>query len=317
MNVDLLTILKALADETRLRALRAVSMSEMSVAELVWILGVPQSTVSRHLKPLRDAQLVEARRNGTSVLYRRGPAYQDASLSGLLDRRLSELPGATQDRASVHRMLEARKAESRAFFERMAGSYESLTEPGGGWAALAQAMAVGLSGMDVADLGAGEGALSVIAARFARRVYAVDQSPAMLGEISRRAGLLSLDTNISLVSGDLEALPLPDASVDVAFLSQALHHAATPSLAIMEAARILRPGGRLVILDLASHEHEWVREQFADHWLGFTDEQLSAWCEAAGLVVRCCERVPGSSKELPVTFFFAEKHSTPKRKNKS
>lgn len=314
MESELLQIFKALADETRLRLLRVVSIAELSVAELVSILGQPQSTVSRHLKPLRDTGLVETRRNGTSIQYRRGPAFRDTALAALVDNRLDDLVGAAEDRASVRRMIDARRNQSREFFDRVAGSYGSLTEPGGGWQAMALAMAVGLEGVEVADLGAGEGALSLIAARYARRVIAVDLSPAMLAQIESRAQALHLEKRISLISGELENLPLPDACVDVCFLSQALHHSSDPALAIQEAGRILRPGGRLVVLDLVSHEHEWVREQFADHWLGFSADRLQEWCSAADIQVTISERVAGSSPDLPVLFIQGTK--SPKAKKK-
>ncbi len=130
-------IFKALSDTARLRILRAVSMTELSVAELVGVLGMPQSTVSRHLKPLRDAGLVGTRRDGTSVYYRLGSAFADPALAAFMNSRLEHIEGGAEDRASVRRILAMRKRRSREFFDRIAGSYGALTEPGGGWPALA------------------------------------------------------------------------------------------------------------------------------------------------------------------------------------
>ena len=307
MDSDTLQTFKALADENRLRILRCISVAELSVAELVTVLGLPQSTVSRHLKPLRDADLVEARRNGTSVYYRRGRAFSDADFSGLMDTRLSDLPAADRDRASVRRVLDNRKKISRDFFDGIAGSYGSLTEPGGGWRAVAAALAVGLSGKEVADLGAGEGQLALLLARFAARVIAVDQSPRMLGLVEEAAEKAGLGHVIQVAEGDLEALPLPEASVDVCFMSQALHHAAHPESAIADAVRVLRKGGTLVVLDLVAHEQEWVREQYADQWLGFEASAVEEWMTRAGLTVRYTERISGATPDLPVLLLVGEK----------
>jgi ArsR family transcriptional regulator len=152
----MLALFKALSDESRLRILRAVGSAELSVAELVGVLGVPQSTVSRHLKPLRDAGLVEARREGTSAFYHWGQVFQDRVFSDWLGVRLRGVARAAEDAASVRRVLDARRARSREFFDRIAGSYGALTEPGGGWRALASGLAVGFLGRDVADLGAAD-----------------------------------------------------------------------------------------------------------------------------------------------------------------
>ena len=142
--------------------------------------------------------------------------------------------------------------------------------------------------------------MALLLARFCERVVAVDQSPKMLRLVERRAEALNVSSRVHCIEGDLEALPLPDAGVDAAFLSQALHHAARPSGAVAEAARILRPGGRLVILDLARHQQEWVRDQWADQWLGFDLAQLRTWMEEAGLELECEERLPGSVPDLAV-----------------
>ncbi len=298
-----LDLFRALGDECRLRILRAVSIAELSVAELVRVLGIPQSTVSRHLKPLRENGLLETRRNGTSVFYHRGPAFSDELWAGLLERTLEELAGGAEDRSSVRRVLDQRTSHSREFFDRLAGSYGSLTEPGGGWAALSAALAAGFSGKSVADLGCGEGALTLLLARFCPLVVAVDLSPRMLvtlRDAAREAGLE--DGRIQTREGDLEHLPLADGEVEVVFLSQALHHAASPRDALKEAARILKPGGTLLLLDLLAHEQEWVREQYGDQWLGFSADDLETLLEDAGFTQTTLQRLPGATPDLPVIF---------------
>jgi ArsR family transcriptional regulator len=304
---DSLDLLKALSDSVRLRIVRAISQAELSVAELVSVLGLPQSTVSRHLKPLRDCGLLETRRDGTSVFYRRGAALADQVLASFVDQQAEQMAQAAEDRASVRRVLDLRKRASREFFDRIAGSYGSLTEPGGGWPALAAGLAAGFAGRSVADLGAGEGDLSLLLGRYARRVASVDASPQMLQLLRDKAEAAGLADRIQALQGDIEALPLPDGGMDAAFLSQSLHHAAKPADAVGEAARILRPGGLLVVLDLVQHEQEWVREQWADQWLGFAPQEVRQWMEAAGMNLLHEERIDGSTPDLAVLILVGKK----------
>lgn len=300
-------LFKALADDCRLRVLRAVSLAELSVAELVRVLGLPQSTVSRHLKPLRECGLLGTRRDGTSVYYHRGEAFADADLASLLERQMALVPGEAEDRASVRRVLDQRRSHNRAFFDEVAGRYGSLTEPGGGWPALAAGLATGFSGKVVADLGAGEGALTLLLARACKRVIAVDLSPNMLATLRAAADRAGVGRVVETVEGDLERLPLANSVADTVFLSQALHHAAEPAKALAEAARILKPGGTLVLLDLCAHEQEWVREEYADVWLGFSTETLLPMLSSVGLNPDQPERLPGATPELPVLFVTATK----------
>jgi ArsR family transcriptional regulator len=277
------------------------------VAELVGAMQLPQSTVSRHLKPLRDAGLLETRREGTSVYYRRGQVLADPALATLLESQWRNVPRAAEDRAAVKRALDQRRKRSRDFFDRVAGRYGALTQPGGSWAALASGLAVGFAGKEVADLGAGEGVLSLLLARYAKRVVSVDQSRKMLRLVREQAVEAGVADRVQPIEGDLEAIPLRKGSVDAAFLGQALHHAARPEAAVREAARILRPGGWLVVLDLAKHEHEWAREQWADQWLGFDEAEIRGWMTAAGLQVVAAERIPGANHDLAVVVLTGRK----------
>jgi len=306
-----LDIFKALSDEVRLRILRALFSAELSVAELVTVLKLPQSTVSRHLKPLRDADLVESRREGTSVYYRRGSALQDLSFFQMLDGRVKEVAGAAGDLAAVRRVLESRRRKSREFFDRVAGRYGTLTQPGGGWEALASILAAGFADRTVVDLGAGEGGLTLLLARYARITYAVDQSPRMLTHVAEKAAEHNLDARVQTVEGDLEEVPLPANVAEAVFLSQALHHAARPEAAVKEAARLLKPGGWLLILDLARHEQEWVREEWADQWLGFDEVEIKSWLDSAGLMLADLRRLPGATPELGVLLAAARKPTSP------
>jgi len=295
-----LEVFRALSDEVRLRILRALLSAELSVAELVEVLALPQSTVSRHLKPLRDARLVETRREGTSIYYRKGAELANTDLARVLEMRLKELTTAAADTAAVRRVIDQRRQRSKDFFEKVAGKYSSLTQPGGGWEALASALAAGFAGKDVADLGSGEGVLTLLLARFAKSVTAVDLSPAMLREVKQRAKQAGAAGRVKTAEGDLESLPLKSGSQDAVFLSQALHHAARPAVAIAEAARVLRKGGQLIVLDLVRHDQEWVREKWADQWLGFEGKELESWMRDGGLRMLVTERMAGAAAELAV-----------------
>ena len=302
-------LFKALADEIRLRILRSISQAELSVAELVEILDLPQSTVSRHLKPLRDTGLLETRREGTSVFYRLGAALQSTSLSEMLEQELKSLGHREADARLIESILDRRRQRSKEFFDQMAGRYETLAEPGGGWSHLAAGLAAGFTGKVVADIGAGEGELSLKLARFARQVIAVDQSPGMLKLVQEKADEQSIK-GIKTVAGDLESLPISDASCDAVFLSQALHHAARPEQAIAETARILNAGGQLILLDLMKHEQEWMREQWADVWLGFDPSEIQGWLNDAGLKVVSTETLTNAGQSgVPVMLTVAQKES--------
>lgn len=303
----LLDIFKALGDEARLRILRAVEISELSVAEIVSALKMPQSSVSRHLKPLRDSGLLDTRREGTSVYYHRGPVFQDASFAQLLTEKLAELPGASRDRAAVDKILEQRRRDSAKFFDEIAGRYGSLTQPGGGWRGLAAALAAGFKGKNVADIGCGEGDLTLLLARFAKRVTAVDLSAQMLRVVQERSVEAGVSKQVSVEKGDLEKLPLKVDSQDAVFVSQVLHHAPRPEKALKEAFRILKPDGQLILLDLSRHDQEWVRDEWADHWLGFDEKQLRGWLKEAGFSVQIFQTLEGPEPAFSVLMVVADK----------
>lgn len=313
-ETNILEVFRALGDEARLRILRAVEIAELSVAEIVEALKMPQSSVSRHLKPLRDSGLLETRREGTSVYYRRGPVFQDTVFSQLMTEKLSELPGASRDRAAVDRAIEQRRRESTKFFDEIAGRYGSLTQPGGGWQALAAALAVGFSGQTVADIGCGEGDLTLLLVRFAKRVTAVDLSAQMLRVVQERSEEAGVARRVTVAQGDLEKLPLESGSMDAAFVSQVLHHAARPEKALAEAARILKPGGRLILLDLARHDQEWVRSEWADQWLGFDERELRSWLTEAGLKLEVFQTLEGPTQAFSVVMIVAVKESKKRSK---
>lgn len=304
---DILDIFKALADEGRLRILRAIDQAELSVAELVQALEMPQSTVSRHLKPMREAGLVASRRDGTSVYYHRGELFRDDAFARILNERLKEMSVANRDAAAVERVLDLRRKKSREFFDEIAGRYGTLTEPGGGWQALAAGLAAGFSGRRVADLGCGEGALALLLARFANEVVAYDQSEKMLDLVSEQAAEQNVRERMVLKVGNLETLTLENEGFDAVFISQALHHTSVPEEVIKRAAKGLKTGGQLVILDLLRHEHEWTREEWADQWLGFEPLEIRGWLEGAGVEPAVVDSLPGSTPDLSVLIVVGNK----------
>ncbi|MBN2686148.1 MAG: ArsR family transcriptional regulator [Pontiellaceae bacterium] len=303
----ILDIFKALADEGRLRILRAIDQAELSVAELVQALEMPQSSVSRHLKPMREAGLVAARRDGTSVFYNRGPLFHDAAFSQILTQRLQDISVAHRDAAAVERVVELRRRKSLEFFDGVAGCYGTLTEPGGGWQALAAGLAAGFSGKTVGDLGCGEGVLALMLSRFAKKVVAVDQSEKMLRLVEEKAVEQNTLDRLELKRGNLESLNLPAESFDALFLSQSLHHTLNPDKVVCAAAKGLKCGGQMIVLDLVRHEHEWAREEWADQWLGFDPLETREWFTRAGLETVALDSLAGATPDLSVLIAVGKK----------
>jgi ArsR family transcriptional regulator len=278
--------LRLLADSSRLRILLLVEREELSVAELQEILAMGQSRISTHLARLKQAGLVEDRRHGKSVLYRlkagRGRETKAfGKLLGVLRQAAGEIPEAARDSESLRLALRHRQDKMRAYFDALAGKFGRHYVPGRSWKGLAETLLALLPPMVIADLGAGEGTFSQLLARRAKKVIAVDNSERMVeygADLARKHGVRNLEYR----KGDIEQIPIRDASVDLAFFSQALHHARHPQRAVAEAHRILKPGGRIVILDLARHNYEQARELYADLWLGFTEAEVVGFLRGAG-----------------------------------
>jgi ArsR family transcriptional regulator len=274
---SIVKILRVVADPNRLRILLLLQGEELSVAELQEILGMGQSTISTHLSLLKQAALVEDRRTGKNSLYRL--TAEDAGIViGLLAKARQEIPEAPLDQLAMRRALKKRLDKTRSFFDSVAGRLGMDYVPGKSWKGLAEALLSLMPPMVIADLGAGEGAFALLLAQRAIKVIAVDTSAKMI-EVGREQALRQGVKNVEYRLGDMEEVPIDDATVDAVFFSQSLHHAVRPERALQEAWRILRPGGRLVILDLAKHRFEEAREMYADEWLGFTEAELEAMLE--------------------------------------
>ena len=278
---SIVKILRVIADLNRLRILLLLRSEELSVAELQEILAMGQSTISTHLSQLKQADLVEDRRTGKSSLYslRLDPA--DGVLGGLLQQAKDEIPEAVPDQAAMRRVVKKRQDRMRSFFDSVAGRLGKDYVPGKSWKGVAEALLRLMPPMVIADLGAGEGVFALLLAERAVKVIAVDTSARMI-EVGRELALRHGVRNIEYRLGDMEELPIEDASVDLVFFSQSLHHALHPERAVQEASRILKPGGRIVVLDLLKHRFEEARELYADEWLGFSEAELEAMLEKAG-----------------------------------
>jgi ArsR family transcriptional regulator len=278
---SIVKILRAAADPTRLRILLLLKDDELSVAELQEILTMGQSTISTHLSQLKQAGLVEDRRTGKSNFYRVAADVPADVVDSLLHEAEKEIPELATDRDASRRILARRQDKMRAFFDSMAGRLGRDYVPGKSWKSLAEALLRLIPPQQVADLGAGDGNFALLLSQRASKVIAVDSSEKML-EVGREQAIRAGISNLDFRRGDMEKLPIENGTVDLAFFSQSLHHALHPARAIEEAARILRPGGRIAILDLLKHRFEEARELYADEWLGFSEAELESMLTAAG-----------------------------------
>ena len=293
-----LNSLRTLSDPTRARLMNLLQAEELSVAEIQEILGMGQSRISTHLAQLKRSGLVQDRRVGKNIYYSWTPAgpIKEPELRSLIRLAVADMPEAASDRSGLKHVLSKRRNRTREYFNKLAGKFGRSYCPGRSWQGLAHLLLTLFPPIDVADLGAGEGTLSQLLAKRARKVIAVDISERMV-EVGTQLAKEHGFTNLEYRLGDLEEPPIADDSIDLAVFSQALHHANSPNKAIAAARRVLRPGGRLVILDLLAHSFEQARDLYADLWLGFSEVQLLHLLEQAGFrenEVQIVSREPNS-----------------------
>lgn len=272
-----------LTDPVRGRILFVLERNELTVTELCAVFQSPQSTMSRHLKALTDEGWLAVRAEGTSRRY---------SLSGdqlpeimrlwrLVRAQVVSMPATDQDAERLRSVLKERRSKSQEFFSSVAGEWDRMRVEFVG----RRLDLFGMLGLlddrwVVGDLGCGTGQVAEVLAPFVRQVVAVDESPAMLAAARERMDGLS---NVELREGDLERLPLEDMSLDAVVLFLVLHHLSDPAAAIREAARVLRPGGRMLLVDMKPHDREEYRHAMGHFWFGFADDELKGWSEAAGM----------------------------------
>lgn len=298
--------MQALADVTRARALRVLERHELTVAELGQVLQLPQSTTSRHLKVLSEEGWVVSRREGTAALYRMmlddlEPAIRKLWL--LVREQLSETAAAEQDDLRLQRVLAERRGRSDKFFNSEAGKWDHYRSELFGDRFDLQALAGLLNpAWTVADVGCGTGQLVEAMAPFVTRVFAIDPSSAMLKAAKQRLGKTA---NVELKRGGAEALPIEDGTVDAVTIVLVLHHLNDPPAALEEAARVLKPGGRLLVVDMLPHGHREYQQMMGHVWMGFEEAQLTQWLETAGLAPARFAALPTEPKAKGPALFAA------------
>ena len=279
---------RLLGDDARLRLLRLVMAERLNVSELTAILGIAQSGVSRHLGMLREAGLVHENREGGFTFYSASADDEGARLSTIwpaLEEQLAVEAGnghslLRDDDARLREVVRQRR-EQRDTHDGASQADRQLV-PGRSWAAWSRALGLLLPGLSVADLGCGDGHLTIEMAAWSAWVVGVDRSREVLKRARALAGKRHV-SNVEWKHGEIEDLPLPDDALDLAVLSQALHHATVPEHALAEATRVVTPAGRVLILDLLEHDQTWVTERLGDRWQGFERERLAAMMAGAGL----------------------------------
>jgi ubiquinone/menaquinone biosynthesis C-methylase UbiE/DNA-binding transcriptional ArsR family regulator len=278
-----LQLLRALSDSTRLRIVALLEKDELSVNELQEITRLGQSRISTHVGLLADCGLVKSRREGKRTFYKLNPHADGATgeFIQLAIRGAKELPEHAGDQINLKRILTRRREQAQVYFNQVAGRFDRVYGPGRSWQAFGHLLLRILPPLVVADLGSGEGLLSELLARRCKKVIAVDNSEGIVAFGAAKAKKNGLK-NLEFRLGDLQNPPIAAATVDLVILSQALHHAEDPAMALVSAYRLLKPGGQVMILDLLAHKFEKARELYGDHWLGFAESDLHRWLEAAG-----------------------------------
>lgn len=278
------TALKLLADQTRLRILSVLSATELTVKELTDILSIGQSSVSTQLGQLKDAAIVNSRKQGQYVFYRLNARESGDALGTLVKHILDEVPGAEwyeRDQRCLADCLKRRRESSLQFFGTQRAQNE--VSPGQTWESLALGLIGLIHGQRVVDLGCGLGRLAGLFAAAGNRVVGVDNSPEQIQAACNLHKTLD-ESHLRFVLADAENTPLESGAFDLVIISQSLHHAARPEDVVAEAARLLGSGGQVLILDLLNHTQDWIQGRFADFWLGFDPADLVAWMSAAGFV---------------------------------
>lgn len=299
-------ILKLFSDRTRLRILHLLKREQLSVGELQDILGMGQSRISTHLAQLLKLKVVSLRREGKKAFY---------SLAGTLPPNTRKLLDATfesiaddpeirSDEAALARVIEKRTAATQEYFDAIAKRDGNAAVPGRSDGGIIQMLLSLVPPLTIADLGSGRGIISQRLALSAKKIFCIDNSKTTLDEgreFMKKHGV----KNVEFILGDIQNVPLKNASVDVALLSQSLHHASRPKDAINEAFRILKPGGKIIILDLNKHPYEIARERYHDTWLGFTKSDIEAWLAESGFQKTSSLVFPADDKKLKFETLFA------------
>lgn len=298
--------LSTLADFTRSRILLLLERGELAVGELSVILQLPQSTISRHLKVLGDDGWLVSRADGTSRFYRMAPVSGDgvaARLWGVVREDAMRSPVTGHDVARHGRVVADRRRQSKEYFTSVAGRWDEIRgELFGGQVNLRLAVALIDPGQVVADLGCGPGTFAELIAPHVSRVVAVDESPEMLAAARER---LAPFPNVEVHQSVLEALPLASDSADTAVLSLVLHYITEPIRVLAETFRVLKPGARVIIVDMMAHDREELRHTMGHVWAGFPAEQLRVWLGEAGFGSLITRPIPADPRAKGPGLFLA------------
>ncbi|MCH2171266.1 metalloregulator ArsR/SmtB family transcription factor [Myxococcota bacterium] len=297
---------KTFLDPTRVRILALLELEELAVQELMDVLGMAQSRVSRHLAILRDTGLLEDRRDGTFVFYRFTPPTQApwADAWSLVKSSLQDDPHVQRDLTALSGVLNSRASRARSFFDAVGPEWDSLRKVFDDDSVRARAITRMIDPtLRVLDLGTGTGILAIEMARLGVHVVAVDHSTRML-DATRAKLSEDPELHVELRRGDANSLPLSDGEVDAAVAHRVLHYLPSPAEAIREMARVVSPGGTIVIVDFVQHSMEWMRQELGVTWLGFDLEEIDEWLEEAGFERRRVETQedPSANRELPSSF---------------
>jgi ubiquinone/menaquinone biosynthesis C-methylase UbiE/DNA-binding transcriptional ArsR family regulator len=276
-------ILKTLSDQNRIRVLTLLENNELTVKEMLEILQISQSTLSSQLSQLKESGLVKSRREGQFVYYKLPRQFSDKfnrPLLGLILPYIKEAEWYDRDQRNLREVLKKRRAASWQYFADR--NVQNSRSPGQTWESFAMGIMSLLPASRIADFGCGAGRIAALLSEFGHEVIGVDNNRKQIAAASE----LHADQaeRLSFVLADMEDCGLEDQSVDIVLISQALHHSAEPSKVIAEAARVLRPAGQVLILDLHMHNQDWLQDRFGDYWLGFNQERLEEWLREAGLI---------------------------------
>ncbi len=313
----MLDTFKALGDPCRMRLTAVLLAGEFTVQELTQIMSMGQSRISRHLKILTEVGVLTVKRQGTWSYYRVGEGSRFFSaIRPAFERELELLPERSFDLAAVAAVLEERRRRSQEFFDRHARQWDDLARtllPVPEYRP--RLLNLVPKGVSVLEIGVGTGGLLAELALRASKVIGVDHSPAMLEEARRRIVDRGV-SGIELRLGEMSHLPMPDSSVECVVANMVLHHAADPAAVLAEARRVLSPGGLLLLADLARHEREAAREQLADQWLGFEEDELTGWLNQAGFTTVTIERITATEGQERVLLVQGSTHSLNKTNKK-
>jgi ubiquinone/menaquinone biosynthesis C-methylase UbiE len=311
-------VFKTLHDPTRLRILALLEREEMVVQELMEVLDMAQSTVSRHLGILREAGLLQDRREGTYVYYRFVPPADGEWREAweLSKRALKSDPAMARDQVALTSLLQERELRSRKWFDKVAPEWDSIRQVFNDEAHRAKAICRLIPpGLKVADVGTGTGILARELAGLGVRVVGVDHSPRML-EAAREQLSKQERKRIEFREGDATDLPLEDNEVDAAMAHMALQYVASPHDVVLELARIVKPGGKMILVDFLEHDLPWLKEELGVQWQGFSLDRVRGWFKKAGLVDFLVEvaEAPHKDRDLPATFIASASKPAARRK---